>query len=234
MDRGAWSAPLSMGSQRVRHTEGLSMHTRACGHVHTHAHIHALLCYWVMNSCLTICDLMDCSSPGLPVPYYCPKFAQTHVCWVGDAIQQSHPLSFPFSSCPQSFLKSESFPMGWLFASGGQSIGASVLVPSRNIQDWCPVGLTGLISLQSKGLSRVFSDIAIQKHQFFGTQPSLWSSTHIYTWLLDSQPQTLVIICWLVFLPVSPAFHLWAIMPSWPLGMESVHALSASTFQMFP
>ena len=136
-----------MGSQRVRHTEGLSMHTRACGHVHTHAHIHALLCYWVMNSCLTICDLMDCSSPGLPVPYYCPKFAQTHVCWVGDAIQQSHPLSFPFSSCPQSFLKSESFPMGWLFASGGQSIGASVLVLLVTIQGWYPLGWIDLLLL---------------------------------------------------------------------------------------
>ena len=119
------------------------MHTHVC----TRTHIHAFLCYWVMNSCLTLCDLMDCSTPGIRVPYYCPKFAQTHVCWVGDAIQQSHPLSFPFSSCPQSFLKSESFPMGCLFTEGGQSIGASALVLLVTIQGWFPLGWTDLFLL---------------------------------------------------------------------------------------
>ena len=91
----------------------------------------------------------------------------------------------PFSSCLQSFPVSRSFPVSQLFASGGQSIGASESVLPMNIQDWSPLGLTGLISLQSKGLWRVFSNITVQKHQFFGAQPSLWFSTHIHTWLLE-------------------------------------------------
>ena len=81
----------------------------------------------------------------------------------------------PYSSCPQSFPASGSFPMSQLFASGGQSIGisASASILSMNIQDWFPLGWTGWISLQSKGLSRVFSNTTVQKHQFFGTQLSL-------------------------------------------------------------
>ena len=81
----------------------------------------------------------------------------------------------PFSSCPQSFPASGYFPMSQLFASGGQSIGvsASISVLPVNTQDWFPIGWTGWISLQSKGLSRVFSNTTVQKHQFFGTQPSL-------------------------------------------------------------
>ena len=80
-----------------------------------------------------------------------------------------------------------SFPMSWLFASGGQGIGASAsaLVLPVNIQDWFPLGLTGLISQQSKGLSRVFSNTTVQKHQFFSTQPSLWFNFHIHTWLQE-------------------------------------------------
>ena len=91
-----------------------------------------------------------------------------------------------FSSCPQSFPALVSFPMSWLFASGGQSIGAlsSASVLPMNIQGWFPLGLTGLISLQSKGLSRVFSSTMVRTHQFFGTQPSLWSNSHIHMWLL--------------------------------------------------
>ena len=77
----------------------------------------------------------------------------------------------PFSSCPQSFPASGSFPMSQFFLSGGQSIGVSVSVLPINIQDWFPLGLTGLISLQPKGLSRVFSNTTVQKHQFFSTQP---------------------------------------------------------------
>ena len=89
-----------------------------------------------------------------------------------------------FSSCPQSFPASGSFLMRRFCSSGGQSIGASALasVLPVNIQGWFPLGFTGLISLQSKGLSRVFSSTTIQKHQFFGTQPSLWSNSHIHTW----------------------------------------------------
>ena len=91
-----------------------------------------------------------------------------------------------FSSCCQSFPGSESFPVK-LFIWGGQSIGASASasVLPMNIQGWFPLGLTGLISLQFKGLSRLFSNTTVQKHQFFDTQPSLWSNSHIHTWLLE-------------------------------------------------
>ena len=93
----------------------------------------------------------------------------------------------PFSSCPQSFPASGSFQMSQLFTSGGQSIGisASTSVLSMNTQDWSPLGWAGWISLQSKGLSRVFSNTTVQKHQFFCTQLSLWSNSHIHTWLLE-------------------------------------------------
>ena len=91
----------------------------------------------------------------------------------------------PFFSCLQSFPASRYF-LG-LFTSGGHNIGASVsaLVLPMNIQDWFPLGLTGLIALQSKGLSRVLSNTTVQKHQFFSAQCSLWSSSHIHTWLLE-------------------------------------------------
>ena len=93
----------------------------------------------------------------------------------------------PFSSCPQSLPASESFPMSQLFAWGGQSIGVSALasVLPKKSQDWSRLGWTGWISLQSKGLSRVFSNTTLQKHQFFGTQPSSQSYSHIHTWLLE-------------------------------------------------
>ena len=101
-----------------------------------------------------------------------------------------------FSFCPQSFPASGSFPMSWLFTSGGQNIGASASASElpMNIQGWFPLGLTGLISVQSKGFSRVFSSTTICKHQFFGSQPSLWSNSHIYTWLLDKP------VAWLIAL----------------------------------
>ena len=93
----------------------------------------------------------------------------------------------PFSSCPQSFPASRSFPMSRFSSSGGQSIGASASasVLPMNIQDWFPSGLTGWIPLQSKGLSRVFSNTTVQRHQFFNTQLFLWSNSHIYTWRLE-------------------------------------------------
>ena len=93
----------------------------------------------------------------------------------------------PFSPCLQSFPASESFPMSQFFASGGQSIGASASasVLPMTIQGWFPLGLTGLISLLSKGLSRVFSNTTVRKHQFFSAQPSLWSNSHIHIWLLE-------------------------------------------------
>ena len=93
----------------------------------------------------------------------------------------------PFSSCPQSLPEWGSFPMSQLFASGGQSIGVSALasVLPTNTQDWSPLEWTGWISLQSKGLSRVFSNTTVQKHQFFGTQLSSQSNSHIHTWPLE-------------------------------------------------
>ena len=95
----------------------------------------------------------------------------------------------PFSSCLQAFPASGFFLMSQFFASGGQSIGvsASASVLPVNIQDWFPLGRNGWISLQSKGLSRVFFNTTVQKHQVFSTQPSYWSSSHIHTWLLEKQ-----------------------------------------------
>ena len=105
----------------------------------------------------------------------------------------------PFSSCPQSFPASGSFPMSQLFISGGQSIGvsASTSVLPMNIQDWSPLGWTGWISLQSKALSRVFSNTTAQKHHFFSTHPSLWFSSHIHTWLLGKNKTKQNITEWL-------------------------------------
>ena len=105
----------------------------------------------------------------------------------GPSSQWCHPAIsssvVPFSSYPQSLPASGSFPMSWLFASGGQSIGASdsASVLPMIIQDWFPLGLTDLIFLQSKGPSRVFSNTTVQKHQFFGPQLSLWLNSHIHT-----------------------------------------------------
>ena len=89
--------------------------------------------------------------------------------------------------CLQSFPASASFPVSQFFASHGQSTGASAStsVLPMNIQDWFPLGLTGLISLQSKGLSRVFPNTIVQKYQFFSAQLSLWSNAHIHTWLME-------------------------------------------------
>ena len=141
----------------------------------------------VAQSCLTLQPhglqhaRPHCPSPAPGVhPNPCPSSR-----WCHPAISSS---VVPFSSCPQSFPASASFPVSWLFTSGGQNVGASTSasVLPANIQDWFPLGLTDLISLLSKGLLRVFSSTAIRKHQFFGTQPSSWSSSHICTWLLET------------------------------------------------
>ena len=129
---------------------------------------------------------MDCSTPGLPVHHQLLEFAHTHVHWIGDAIQPSHPLSSP-SPPALNLSQSGSFQMSQLFILGGQSIGvsASASVLPMNIQDWSPLGWTGWISLQSKGLSRVFSSITVRKHQFLSAQPPLWSSSPFHMWVLD-------------------------------------------------
>ena len=104
----------------------------------------------------------------------------------------------PFSSHLQSFPTSGSFPISRLFASDGQSIGASALTSllPMNIQDWFPLGLTGWISLLPKGLSRVFFNTTVQKNQFFSTKLSLWSNSHIHTWLLDNHRFDYTDLCW--------------------------------------
>ena len=124
--------------------------------------------------CPTLCNPMDCSMPDFPVHHQLLEPTQTHVQCVSDAIQPSHLLS---SSSPPALNLSQhqSFQMSQFFASGGQSIGASASasVLSMNSQDWFPLGLTGWIFLHYKGLSRVFSNTIVQKHQFFGAQLSL-------------------------------------------------------------
>ena len=117
---------------------------------------------------------MNCSTPGLPVNHQLLEFNQTHVHWVGNAIQPSHPV-VPFSSCPQSLPASESFPVSQLFAWGGQSTGVSSLASflAKNTQDWSPLEWTGWISLQSKGLSRVFSNTTVKWSEVSQSCPTL-------------------------------------------------------------
>ena len=134
----------------------------------------------VAQSWPTLCNPRDCSMPGLPVHHQPPEFTQTHVHWVSDAIQSSHPLSSP---SPPTFNLSQhqGLQMSQFFISGSQNIGvsASTSVLPMNIQDWFPLGWTGWISLQSKGLSRVFSNTTVQKHQFLDAQLSSPSRSHI-------------------------------------------------------
>ena len=118
-----------------------------------------------------------------PTPIACSNLCPLSQWWH----QNISPSVIPFSSCLQSFPASGTFLMSQFFPSHGQSIGVSTsasILP-KNIQDWFNLGLTGWISLQSKGLSRVISNATVQKHQFFSAQLSLWSNSHIHTWLLE-------------------------------------------------
>ena len=131
---------------------------------------------------------MDCRMPGFPCPSP-TSGASWNSCplsrWCPPTISSS---VIPFPSCLQSFPASGSFPVSQFFASGGPSIGvsASASVLPMNSQDLFPLGWTGWISLQSKGLSRLFSNTTSQKHQLFGTQLSLYSNSHIHRWLLEN------------------------------------------------
>ena len=133
--------------------------------------------------------LHESQHTGPPCPSPTPR-AYSNSCplswWCHPTISSS---VLPFSSCPQSFPASGSFQMSQLFTSGGQSIGASAStsVLPMNAQDWFPLGWTGWISLQSKGLSRVFSNTTVQKPQLFGAQLSLQPNSHIHTWLLEKR-----------------------------------------------
>ena len=141
----------------------------------------------VAQSCPALCNPMDCSTLRPACPSTTPR-VYTNSCplswWCHPTISSS---VIPFSSCLQTFPASGSFPVSQLSISGDQSIGtsASALVHTMNIQSWLPLGLTCLISLLPKGLSRVFSGTIVRKHQVFCAQPSLWSSSHIHTWLLE-------------------------------------------------
>ena len=146
-----------------------------------------ICCCSVAKACPILCDPMDCMQHArLPCPSLSPGVFSDSC----PLSQWCHPTSYPLSPpSPLALNLSQHhiFPMTWLFISGGQSIGtsASEAVLQMNIQDWFSLGLTGLISLLSKGHSRVFSSTTTQKHQFFGAQLSLWSNFHIHTWLLE-------------------------------------------------
>ena len=136
----------------------------------------------VAQSCPIFCDPMNCSRPGLSVHHQLPDITQTHVHRISDAIQPSHLLSFPSPPAPNPSLH-QSFPVSQLFAWGGYRTGVSALTsffPTES-QGSSPSEWTGWISSKSKGLSRVFSNTTVQKHQFFGAQPFSQSNSHIHT-----------------------------------------------------
>ena len=151
---------------------------------------------WIFSSVQFSCSVMSDSlwphelqHTRPPCPSPTPRVhSNSNSCplsrWCHPAISSS---VIPLSSCPQSLPASGSFPMSQLFAWGGQSTGVSALASflPKNTQDWSPSEWTGWISLQSKRLLRVFSNTTVQKHQFFGTQLSSQSNSHIHTWLLE-------------------------------------------------
>ena len=196
MDRGAWQTIVHGVAKSRTQLRDFHFHftfQRRClpmkMKTHTyrrHRSIMFICCYCcsVTNLCLTLCNPMNFSTPGFPVLHCLLEFAQTHVLWISDAIQLSHPLSPP--SAPAFNLSQHQGLFQWvgslyhvptIRASGSGS------TFSMQFQDWFPLGLIGLISLLSKGFSMVFSSITIQKYQFFSSQPSLESSSHIFTWL---------------------------------------------------
>ena len=141
----------------------------------------------VAQLCPTLCDPMNRSTPGLPVHHQLLEFTQTRVCRVSDAIQPSHPLSSPSPPAPNPSQHQSIFQ--WVNSSHevAKFTGVSALasfLPKKS-QGWFPLGWTGWICLQSKGLSRVSSNTTVQKQQFFGTQLSSQSSSHIHTWPLE-------------------------------------------------
>ena len=134
----------------------------------------------VSQLCPTLCDPMDCSMPAFPVLYYPLDFAQTHVHWVSDTLYPSHPLLPP---SPHALnLSQHPGLFQWISCSHQVAkVEASASVFPMTTQGWFPLGSTGLMSLMSKGLSRVFFSTTVWKHQFFSTQPSLWSISHVRT-----------------------------------------------------
>ena len=145
-----------------------------------------VICCSVAQLCPSLCNPMNCRTSGVPVIHHLPELAQTHVHWVIDAIQPSNPLSFPY---PPTFNLSQHQGL-FLWVSSLHQVDKVLELQHQSFQ-WIfriqyPLRLTGLISLQSKGLLGVFSNTTVQKHQLFGTQLSLWSnSIDIHTWLLE-------------------------------------------------
>ena len=151
-----------------------------------YVHIQSVQFSSVTQLCLTLCDPMNRSTPGLPVHHQLLEFTQTHFHRVGDAIQPSHPLLSPSPPAPNPSQHQGLFQ--WVNSAwGSQSIGVSASASAlrMNTQDLSPLGWTGWISLQSKGLSRVFSNTTAQKYKFFGPQLSSQSNSHIHTWPLE-------------------------------------------------
>ena len=192
----------------------------------------------VTQSCPTLCNPVDCSTPGLPVHHQLQKFTRTHVHWVSDAIQPFHPLLSP--SPPAFNLSQHQGLFKWVSSSHHVAkVSALTSVLPMNTQDWFPLGWTGWISLQSKGLSRVFSNTTVQKHQFFGAQlplsvqfssvaqscPALCDTMNSSTPGLPVHHQ----------LPESTQTHVhWvgdAVQPSHPLSPLSPPALNLSQYQ---
>ena len=189
--KSAWSGLSCLVPPGPSHEANKAVHRAlnksVLGHWSTPVHAWSLVVVSVQFSCSVVFDSLwpresHHARPPCPPPTpgvysnSCPLSR-----WCQPAISSS---VIPFSSCPQSLPASESFPMSQLFAWGGQSIGVSALasVLPKNTQGWSPLEWTGWISVQSKGLSRVFSNTTVQKHQFFGSQLSSQSNSHIHTW----------------------------------------------------
>ena len=183
-----WTGWISLQSKGLSRVFSNSDSPKA---VYTH-------CCSVPNSCPSLCDprglqhsRLLCSSPS---PWVCPSSCPLNW-WCHPTIS----CSVTFFFCPQSFPASGSFSVSWLFALGGQQIGASASASSvfpMNIQGWFPLGLIGLISLLSKGLLRVFSSTTeVRKHQSFSIQPSLRSNSNIHTWLLENHSFDYMKLC---------------------------------------
>ena len=143
-------------------------------------HNNMFCCCLVPKSCPTLCDPMDFRR-ALSISQSWLKFMSSELGMLPNHLIFCQPFSF----CLHSFPASGSFPMSQLFVSRGQRMGASALVLPMNNQGWFPLGVTGLLPLLSTGLSRVFSSTTFQKHQFFSSQPSLWSNSPMHTWLLE-------------------------------------------------
>ena len=177
----------------------------------------------VTQSCPTLCDPMDCRTPGLPVYQQLPEFTQAHVHWVGDAIQPSHPLSSP-SFLAFSLFEHQVFPVSQFFASVLEYLAKVLECPLQHqsfqwtlTQDWSPLGWTGWISLQFKGLSKVFSNTTVQKRLFFSAQLSLWANSHTQLSTTESQA--------LSSLPSEEEYSLPRVLKSTPLFLTPIKGL---------